>query len=80
MCDEMPKCPYGQNDCPGSSDDAWVYFEEDGWVLDQWQCTICRCEDRIANTMPLDDDDDDRPSEDDDERSEYLKEEPEPAL
>lgn len=51
MCEEMPKCPYGCQTCPGSSDEAWVFFDEDAWALDQWQCEICRCEYRIANNI-----------------------------
>jgi len=79
MCDDMPQCPYGCKDCPGSSDEAWVYFDEDAWALDQWMCPICRSDFRIANNIRLDDDDDYQPSEEEEAQRE-SEEDLEPAF
>lgn len=56
MASKMPVCPYRADMCPGSSDEAWLFFDEDAGVLDDWMCPTCRIEFRIANDIPLDDD------------------------
>lgn len=54
----MPKCAYKAKDCPGSSDAAYEYFDEQVWELFQWMCPRCQDEYRIANDMPFDDEED----------------------
>lgn len=56
MCAKMPLCPYRVQDCPGSSDDAYEFFDEQIWELFQWMCWRCQGDFRIANNLPFDDD------------------------
>lgn len=53
-----PRCPYQAEHCPGSSDEAWRFFDEDLWALAQWMCQACHYDFHIANHIPFDEEDD----------------------
>ena len=41
----------------GSSDDAYVHFDEDVWDLFQAMCPMCQCDWHIRHDIPFDDED-----------------------
>ena len=57
MRTKLPKCPDKVKTCPGSSDDAYVHFDEDVWDLFQAMCPMCQCDWHIRHDIPFDDED-----------------------